>query len=185
MAVILCVTGAALDWCFPVFRCEVAALARNSSVKPNKWKLRQPVVKLDLRVPGFLVVTLFAGFALLAFMRIVLLVAGKTGRGDLLCEHPTFVATLAGYLGVSALQRKFGRRIVIERRRLPALRAVASLTLGPVAALVHVIGAMAGDAGHVDLFGCARRLVTRVALDFRVPPCKREMRLLVMVEADG
>jgi len=74
----------------------VALLARNDGVFTKQRKMREVVIVGDLFAPGVLIVALLAVLAELAFMGIVLLVAGDA-RGPKLV-----VIKIAGMTGFAA-----------------------------------------------------------------------------------
>ena len=69
--------------------------------------------------------------------------------------------------------------------RLPVLVVVAGLAAGFQRAAVDVIAAMAAGAGRGQLLRCRAARVAGVAVEFRVAPEQRELRLLRMIESNG
>ena len=85
----------------------------------------------------------------------------------------------AGEPAVSASKGKTGQQKVVEGQRLPRFRRVAIGTLRPIAAFVHVVLAMTGEAGSADLgeHGC---LVALAAGHACVHAREREIRRVVI-----
>ena len=81
-------------------------------------------------------------------------------------------------------QREVGVLVMIEAGTRPIFFAVAALAFHPQTTLVRVVGAMAGHAGHRQLFAVQRALVTAFTLCQAVFATQRVARFAVVVETD-
>lgn len=114
------------------------------------------------------------------------LIIGAMARGAARIEFFTLyfalVAGHAGEIGVSAVQRKFGLRGVIERWLAPRFRGMAIVTLGPVAPLVRVVTAMAGNAFLARRFPEVRTRMARQALETGMSGSQGKAGFLQVIE---
>lgn len=125
--VILHVTGCAFPRCISISRCEVAPLAGDGSVKPHERKTRQPVIKLHLRIPGFLVVTARAVLPLLTLVHVILAMTADTAHRQLLRQNAGLVAGSAFQPLMRPPERELRLLRVVEGRGFPAACGVAAL----------------------------------------------------------
>jgi len=94
------------------------------------------------------------------------------------------MASLAGELRVPLPQREFGILVVVEGGLLPIVRRMAGGARRTQAALVHIVGPVAGDTGLVQLLRIDVALVAILAFQPGVLAFECEFRVLVVVEAD-
>ena len=94
-------------------------LARHDGMAADQRKARNVMIEADLLPPAGLAMTAFAAGSELAFMRIILLVAGHAGRRELVAIEIARMAPVTLDLYVPAAQRKLGGLVVIEAHRLP------------------------------------------------------------------
>jgi hypothetical protein len=127
-------------------------------------KSRKVVIERDRLAPVGIPMTLLAAGSQLAFVGIVLLVAGDAACCQFVAKEIAGVAQVAFDPGVATAQRK-SRLVMIEPNRLPHRLIVAVLAFGTIASQVNVLQAVAFDAagGHVGvaLTGVARRAIDR------------------------
>jgi hypothetical protein len=107
--------------------------------------------------PAFLAMAGLAFGAEHALVRVVTSMAADAGGRGLLAVEGTAVTAIALHCSVPVAQSEARVAVVLERRRLPSVFAVATLALGAERALVRVVAPMAADT----LAG--RRGVTRLA----------------------
>ena len=163
----------------------MALFALDQNVFPGKCEAGLPVIECSL----FPVIFLMTGFALLAFLPLVLvvfLVAGVTIRLQLILVKVSPVAFGAlEWRTMLAEQRKFSLLVVIEQEFLPALFVVARFALRPVLALVRfvIVLLVARYARHLQLVLVYVTLVTCRAFNRRQMLAEqRKFGLLVVVE---
>lgn len=177
------VATGAFDRCRPVIGRGMARLAGHILVEAFQGKLSLGVVELRDLSPVRLVVTALAFWSQLAFVNVVLLVAGDAGRLHLF-RRALAVAGRAFDLLVATSEREPRLAVVIEPRLLPARNGVALLTFGPEIALVHVVLLMTGDAG----LGYALVLLAGMTSDARhlhMRAFQRELGLGVIERLDA
>jgi hypothetical protein len=114
-----------------------------------------------------------------AFVCIILFVTRRTTDGQLVPVEFPRVTTVTKNLAMFASQREFCRRVVIEGRRLPCLRHMAALALGPIAATVSILDAMAFDTALCDSLPLLRSMACRAGNVFMLSH-KRECGLSVI-----
>ena len=102
--------------------------------------------------PVFFVMAGFAFLPVLSLMLIFFQVAGDTGGFQLIPIVGVGVASGALSRLVLVAQGEFGVLVVVERRRTPVAFAMAGFALLTQAAFVHIVRAMAGDAGGLEFF---------------------------------
>lgn len=129
-------------------RAAMTFLARDYRVQPDQGKSRQIVVEGDLLAPARLVVALLASLAELAFVRIILAMAGDAGHGQFVAIEVTGVTTLAAECGVTAAQWELRRLVVVEADQGPLLGGMAAFAIVAIPALMLVLQAVTGNAGR-------------------------------------
>ena|SRR5215475_8318538 len=97
----------------------MAFLAGHDGMATDQWEARDVVVEGNLLAPTGLGVALLASTAQLPFVRIVLLVAGHTGRRHLVAIEISRMACVTFDLHMPATQRKLGCLVVVKVNRLP------------------------------------------------------------------
>jgi hypothetical protein len=115
----------------------MAFLARYDGMMPNQRKAGDVMIKGSPSPVG-VAVTLLAAAAQFAFVPIILLVTGDTGRPQLITIKIARVAAVAFDLHMSALQRKV-RLVMIEMGRFPLVGLMASFTSGAVPPGVNIL----------------------------------------------
>ena len=125
----------------------MASFAGDHGMQSDQWKAGQIMVEGDLLAPTRFSVTLSAIAAQLAMVSIVLAMAGNTRHRQLVAIEVSRVAALAGNRRVTAAQRKFGRRVVVEADRRPLCRRMARIAAVAVPSRMLVLQTVAGDAG--------------------------------------
>ena len=105
------------------------------------------VVKGHRLAPAGLLVALIASGPELAFVGIVLAMAGDTVGGEPVAPGVGGVALLAGELGMAAAQRKPRCLVVVEAHGRPLGRRLAGFAVAAVAARMLVLQAVTGHAG--------------------------------------
>ena len=86
---------------------------------PDEWKLREIMVELNIAVPAFLVMAVVAFSPLLAFVNIILPVAGDAVGFYLVLIKVAFVTIIAACLFMFTEQREVGYLAMIELLLLP------------------------------------------------------------------
>ncbi len=129
----------------------VTFLARHDGVPSNQRKSRDVVIEERYAAPIVLAVAPLAAGAELAFMPVILAVAGDACCRELVAIKVARVAGIALDLGMCGPQRKFGL-VVIEENRGPFILVVASVALGAVAADMNVLNGVAIGASGADTF---------------------------------
>ena len=145
MFVIFFVAGYTPRRCTFKCRTDMTALTRHHGVQTRERKLCLGVIERDLIFPTRFVVTTFAALALLAFMHIVEAMTAVAGIRQFVV-HIAAMARIAGDIDMSAAQRKFCRAVVIEFLLRPRRFVVTRIAALAVLALVHIVGAMTGNA---------------------------------------
>lgn len=161
----------------------MAFLAVDGDMFAEKGKAGEAVVESSL-VPGPFIVALLAFLSFLPFVRVVFLMTGDAGGGQLLLVQVPFMATGACERGVFALERILGVAIMVERNRLPALFQMTDPTLWPIVALMAIILRMASCAGGRRLVLVERALMTACTARRSVLPLERVFGVAVVVERD-
>jgi len=150
--------------------CLVALLAFDLDVFAKERETRQAVVELA-DFPAFLVVAAVTLLAFLAFVLVVLLVAGKTDGRQFLFIQVAGMAAVALGPGVLATQRVLGFAIVIEGDRLPVACGVAAVAFLAEVSFVFVILFVTTNTSCLQLFLIEDALVTRLAFGCPVFTC--------------
>lgn len=175
------VTGGTIERCTLEARRLVAGFAWHAGMQPAQRKPRFAVIECRGGFPARLLVARLAAGPELTLVYVVLLVARNAFGLDLLCRTLA-VARCALELAVRAPQREARLPVVVELRLLPLDRSVALRAVLAEPALVHIILAMATDAGRrnalVFLLGMAS-----VAFDADMLAHERERRFRV-IETD-
>src|SRR5262245_53334216 len=157
----------------------MAGLAWNGGVQADEGKPRQVVVKGHRLAPAGLLVAGLAGRPKLAFVGIILAMAGSTVGGQAVAPGVVAVAALTGELGMAAAQGEPRCLVVIEADGGPFCRGVAGRAGAAIATRVLVLKAVAGAAGG----GQALIALAGVALtagDLLMGANQREPRLAVI-----
>lgn len=144
-------------------RRAMTLLAGDHRVAADQWKARQIVVERHGLAPADVAMALLATAAELAFVGILLPVAGHAAHRQLVAKEIAGVAAVAFDCRMRAVQGKL-RAVMIELRRFPPVLAVTVLAFGAVACRMDVLQAMTRDAGGGDI-GVALAGVTRRAID--------------------
>ena len=134
----------------------------------------------------------FASFAEMAFVIVVLEVAGNTCHIELIGERVFAVAAIAILFGMLAVQHEIRIAIVIEARVVPAFRAVTVAAIVAATALVCIVLGMAVvalgrcilegvvlmavQAGGLQVFA-NQRITSRFMIEFDVLPFHRRMTI--------
>lgn len=160
----------------------VAGLAGHGDMKPNERIIGEAVVEAHVVAPRHTVVTGFALLAELLTMHILLLVTVKTRQRQFFQQILAMTGlTLRG--GVSPLQRKMSRRIVVELGLFPACCGVAAGAIRSELCQVNVLNLVAAVTiqrhALVDLTNMAG-----LANDLFMLVFKRELRLVVIKGLD-
>lgn len=110
-----------------------------------EWKLGiTPVIEFHLG-PTLDSMTILALLAIPAFVYIILFVARKTGLAGFFLIGALFMAGVARYVFMSAVQGKLGVGGMIEYQFLPLIRAVALGTHPAITSVVGIIDQMTAD----------------------------------------
>ena len=128
-----------------VRRAAVAFLARYRGMQTKQGKARKVMIEGDLGAPAAVLVAPLAFLPELAFVRVILLVAGDARRLELLSVEIARVTLVALGFGMLAMEREL-RLVVIEVDVGPLLRRVAALAFRAKACLVDILHAVARDA---------------------------------------
>lgn len=142
----------------PCFRVTIGSpvkmtfLARGHRVQAQERETCEIVIEAHANLPAFLVVAALTLLSLLAFVHVVGAMATDAGHVCLMLFRVALVAGYALEVLVLAAKREVGFFAVVEARILPSLCGMTVLAFSAVAALVHVVRAVAGDAGCLELY---------------------------------
>ncbi len=121
----------------------MALLARDYGVLAEQREAREIVIIRHLLTPGILVVALLAVGAKLAFMGVILLMAGDASGCQLIPVEVAFVAAFAADARMLPSQRELCLPRMVEADCFPFIGLVASVALCAVSAMVHILKLMA------------------------------------------
>ena len=162
--------------------CLVAVGAGCGCMFPKERKWSQSMVEPNGVLPAHLVVAGLAARSKLARMFVVLSVAGKAVRCDLLFSRRLHMAGRARCRHMLAAQRE-RRPIVVERRFLPAERGVALGAFRTVSTLMRVVLAMTVDTFTWKANASGWLHVARLARRVHVLSDQWESRVIVIKES--
>src|SRR5215475_11818599 len=127
-------------------------LARHNGMAADQRKACEVVVEADFLPPTSLPVTSFAAATELSLMWIVLLVAGHTGRCELVAIEIARMTGVTLDLRVAATQWILGPLVVIEADTLPFGQVVARLAFGTIATPMSILHAVTRYAARGEVF---------------------------------
>ena len=145
----IAVTGLAIQRRAFELQRPMAFLAGYDGVASDQGETTDIVIEGCHSTPVGLAVTLFAAVSKLAFVLVVLLVTGHTGRCQLVAIEVTGVAEVALGLYMRGPQWIFGL-VVIEMYRLPFVLVVAGFALDAVPSGMNVLNSVAVHALGAD-----------------------------------
>ncbi len=160
----------------------VALLAGDHRVQAQQRKSRQTVVETHTCRPSAFRMAFLTGLVLLSAMHVVLRVARLACSVELRLPYNARMAALTRDICVLSAQREVGLP-VIELFVRPAHGSVTRRTVGAETAFVLVVGGVAAHAGLLQL-GLQAARVTAAALLGAMGAAQRELRVLVVIEAD-
>lgn len=193
MGVVILVTGETiLLQCYFEDRFDVTGFAFSLFMRADQCIFRD-LFMIEANVgPAAAVVAGFASFAEVAFVVVVLQVAGDTCHIKFIGERVLAVAAIAVLFGMLAVQHEIRIAIVIEARVVPAFRAVTVAAIVAATALVCIVLGMAVVAlGRRVLEGIVlmavqasglqvfanQRITGRIMIEFDVLPLHRRMTI--------
>lgn len=119
-----------------------------------------------------------------SLMHVVLAMAGLAGRRQLFLVHVAAMAVLTFQFRMPVPEREARVLVVVEGNPFPVAWRMAALALRSVAALVPIVGLVAGDTSRSEILFVKRPGMASGARDLDVPADKRELGLGVVIEGD-